>query len=92
MSSRKIACKDHYIDAFGKGIHLHMREKRPKGKHRFTPAKTLLMVHGRDLAALVVIDPARAGYFWMDRLARRGGGETPARGRASSSSPQRRRP
>lgn len=51
MASGKIVCEDHYIDALDSGIRLHVREKRPKGKHRFTPAETLLIVHGRDPAA-----------------------------------------
>ena len=32
MASGKLVCEDHYIDAFDKGIRLHVREKRPRGK------------------------------------------------------------
>ena len=72
MASGKIVCEDHYIDAFDKGIRLHVREKRPRGKRRFTPQETLLLVHGRGPAAPVVFDLPVPGYSWMDRLASRG--------------------
>ncbi|MEE9275334.1 MAG: alpha/beta fold hydrolase [bacterium] len=67
-----IVQEDFFIDALDPGVRLHLREKRPRGKRRFGPAATLLMVHGRMSPGQLAFDFPVSGRSWMDRLAARG--------------------
>lgn len=72
ITSKKIMQQEHFIDSLDQGISLHLREKRPRGKRRFEPDATLLLVHGRGASAPVAFDLPIPGYSWMDYFAARG--------------------
>ncbi len=46
ISSKGVIQKEHFIDALNRGIRLHIREKRLKGKRRLESEAALLLVHG----------------------------------------------
>lgn len=54
------------------GIELFLRNKRPQSLDRFTPARTLLFVHGATYPAHTAFDLPLAGLSWMDYIAGRG--------------------
>ena len=70
--SPAIEARDHFVPSLDKGITVHLYEKRPKGKRRFGPEGTLLLVHGRVAPGPVAFDVRVPGYSWMDYIASRG--------------------
>ncbi|MBM3558115.1 MAG: alpha/beta hydrolase, partial [Alphaproteobacteria bacterium] len=54
------------------GFTLYLRNKRAAGVARFSPGRTVLMVHGATYPSHVMFDAALDGCSWMDRLAARG--------------------
>jgi pimeloyl-ACP methyl ester carboxylesterase len=54
------------------GIEIYVRNKRPADLTRFTPERTLLMVHGSTYPAHTGIDLPLGGVSWMDTIASRG--------------------
>ena len=71
-SSTAIEALDHFIPSLDEGITIHLYEKRPRGKRRFGPEGTLLLVHGRVAPGPVAFDVRVPGYSWMDYIASRG--------------------
>jgi pimeloyl-ACP methyl ester carboxylesterase len=61
-----------FIAAATPGLSLYVREKHPAGMTRFSPARTLLFVHGATYPAETAFDLALDGFSWMDFIARRG--------------------
>tara|TARA_Y100000588_G_scaffold286767_1_gene304753 strand:+ start:5587 stop:6579 length:993 start_codon:yes stop_codon:yes gene_type:complete len=72
MPSPEIITKDYLIDSQDPEIKLHVREKRLKGKRKFTNSETLLMCHGRIGAGPIAFDLPVPGYSWMDYHAGKG--------------------
>ncbi|MFP6869807.1 MAG: alpha/beta fold hydrolase [Nitrospinota bacterium] len=72
MPTRTIVQEDYLIDALDAGIRLHIRQKRPKGKRRFSEAETILLCHGRLAPGPVAFDLPVPGYSWMDDFAAQG--------------------
>jgi len=72
MAPKTIIQKDYFIDALDAGIHLHLRQKRPKGKRRFGGEETVLLCHGRLAPGPVAFDLPVPGYSWMDDIASQG--------------------
>ena len=60
---------------------IYVRNKRPAGMAQFSPAKTVLFVHGATYPSTVTFDYAIDGASWMDVLA--AGGFQPAGSRDS---------
>jgi len=54
------------------GIEIYVRNKRPADLARFTPERTVLMVHGSTYPAHTGIDLPLGGQSWMDYIASRG--------------------
>jgi len=54
------------------GIEIYVRNKRPADLTRFTPERTVLMVHGSTYPAHTGIDLPLGGQSWMDYIASRG--------------------
>jgi pimeloyl-ACP methyl ester carboxylesterase len=54
------------------GIELFLRNKRPENLTAFSPARTLLMVHGATYPAHTAFDLPLGGLSWMDYIAGRG--------------------
>jgi len=54
------------------GIKLFVRNKRPAALNSFSPARTLLYVHGSTYPASTAFDLPIAGCSWMDFIAARG--------------------
>jgi pimeloyl-ACP methyl ester carboxylesterase len=54
------------------GISVYVRNKRPASLARFTPAKTVLFVHGATYPSETAFDLPLAGQSWMDYIARAG--------------------
>jgi pimeloyl-ACP methyl ester carboxylesterase len=54
------------------GIRIYVRNKRPAGMTQFSPAKTVLFVHGATYPAETAFDLKLDGQSWMDYIASRG--------------------
>lgn len=54
------------------GIQIYVRNKRPAGMTQFSPAKTVLFVHGATYPAETAFDLKLDGQSWMDYIASRG--------------------
>jgi pimeloyl-ACP methyl ester carboxylesterase len=54
------------------GISLYIRNKRPKDMTQFSPARTVLFVHGATYPSEVAFDLQVGGMSWMDYIASRG--------------------
>ena len=54
------------------GIQIYVRNKRPAGMTQFSPAKTVLFVHGATYPAETAFDLKLDGQSWMDYIAGRG--------------------
>ena len=64
--------EDCFVSARDAGIKLFVRNKRPAALNTFTPARTLLYVHGSTYPASTAFDLPIAGCSWMDFIAARG--------------------
>ena len=67
-----ISIEDHRIPSDTSGIELHIRNKRPTGMTRFTPATTIVMVHGATYSSGSLYDVPLGGFSFMDYLASEG--------------------
>ncbi|MCU0886925.1 MAG: lysophospholipase [Rubritepida sp.] len=67
-----IESEDLMIPAADAGIELFLRNKRPANLNAFTPARTLLFVHGATYPAHTAFDLPLGGLSWMDYIAGRG--------------------
>ncbi len=54
------------------GIQIYVRNKRPAGMTDFSPAKTVIYVHGATYPAETAFDLQLDGKSWMDYIAERG--------------------
>ncbi len=54
------------------GIEVYVRNKRPAGMSTFTPAKTVIYVHGATYPAETAFDLQLDGQSWMDYIAEKG--------------------
>jgi pimeloyl-ACP methyl ester carboxylesterase len=54
------------------GIEVYVRNKRPTGMATFTPAKTVIYVHGATYPAETAFDLQLDGLSWMDYIAEKG--------------------
>ena len=54
------------------GIQIYVRNKRPAGMTQFSPAKTVIYVHGATYPASTAFDLQLDGLSWMDYIAARG--------------------
>ena len=54
------------------GIQIYVRNKRPAGMTQFSPAKTVLYVHGATYPASTAFDLQLDGLSWMDYIAQQG--------------------
>lgn len=54
------------------GVEVYVRNKRPAGMTTFTPAKTLIYVHGATYPAETAFDLQLNGQSWMDFIAEKG--------------------
>jgi pimeloyl-ACP methyl ester carboxylesterase len=64
--------EEFQVPALDPGIQLYVRNKRPAGMKSFTPAKTVVFVHGATYPAETAFDLQLDGLSWMDYIARRG--------------------
>jgi pimeloyl-ACP methyl ester carboxylesterase len=56
----------------GPGIEIYVRNKRPDSLTTFSPARTLLFVHGSTYPAHTTFDLPLGGESWMESIAARG--------------------
>ncbi len=54
------------------GIQVYVRNKRPAGMTSFSPARTVVFVHGATYPAETAFDLKLGGQSWMDYIASRG--------------------
>ena len=54
------------------GIQIYVRNKRPAGMTQFSPAKTVIYVHGATYPSETAFDLRLDGLSWMDYIAQRG--------------------
>lgn len=64
--------EEHRVPALDAGIELYVRNKRPAGMSTFTPARTVVFVHGATYPAETAFDLPLDGLSWMDYIAQRG--------------------
>ncbi len=67
-----LATEEYMLPTGDAGIEVFLRNKRPEETTRFTPARTLLFVHGATYPAHTAFDLPLGGLSWMDYIASRG--------------------
>jgi pimeloyl-ACP methyl ester carboxylesterase len=67
-----LTTEEMLVPAFDAGIAIYVRNKRPADMRVFSPARTVLFVHGATYPAHVTFDLALDGVSWMDYIAARG--------------------
>ena len=60
------------VPALDAGIELYVRNKRPAAMTSWSPARTVVFVHGATYPAETAFDLALDGQSWMDYIAQRG--------------------
>ncbi len=68
----QLITEDFMVPALDPGIEIFVRNKRPADLAAFTPARTLLFVHGATYPAHTTFDLKIGGVSWMDYIAARG--------------------
>ena len=68
-ASRQIVSKTRLIPAGTPGVQLHLINKRMDDLQRFSPERTLVMVHGATFSSASLFDVAVGGASFMDVLA-----------------------
>jgi pimeloyl-ACP methyl ester carboxylesterase len=68
----KLTTEEFKVPARDAGIEIFVRNKRPAELRAFSPARTLLFVHGATYPAHTTFDLPIDGYSWMDHIAGRG--------------------
>ncbi|MDP6691990.1 MAG: alpha/beta hydrolase [Alphaproteobacteria bacterium] len=63
---------DHKVESSQGGLSLFVRNKHLRDRGDFSPAQTVLFVHGATYPSTVTFDYAMAGESWMDIMARSG--------------------
>lgn len=64
-----IVFEDYRIPSTADGIELYVRNKRPRSMQRFTPERTIVMVHGATFSSGSLYDVPFGGFSFMDYLA-----------------------
>jgi pimeloyl-ACP methyl ester carboxylesterase len=67
-----LVTEDFMVPSGDAGIELFLRNKRPQALNSFSPARTLLFVHGATYPAHTTFDLPLGGLSWMDYIAGRG--------------------
>ena len=67
-----LVTEEFMIPAGDAGIELFLRNKRPENLNAFTPARTVLFVHGATYPAHTAFDLPLGGLSWMDYIAGQG--------------------
>ena len=67
-----VATTDHRVESSQAGLKLFLRNKHLDGRDDFSPARTVLFVHGATYPSTVTFDYAMNGESWMDIMARAG--------------------
>ena len=65
----QIAVTDHQVESSQAGLRLFVRNKHLQGLDKFSPAQTVLFVHGATYPSTVTFDYAIDGESWMDIMA-----------------------
>jgi len=68
----QIAVTDHQVESSQAGLRLFVRNKHLQGLDKFSPAQTVLFVHGATYPSTVTFDYAIDGESWMDIMAKAG--------------------
>jgi pimeloyl-ACP methyl ester carboxylesterase len=69
---RELITHETFVPSEMPGVSLYVREKHPANMTRFTPARTVLFVHGATYPAETAFDLTLDGFSWMDFIARCG--------------------
>ena len=67
-----LVTEEFMIPSGDAGIELFLRNKRPENLKAFTPARTVLFVHGATYPAHTAFDLPLGGLSWMDYIAGQG--------------------
>lgn len=67
-----LSTEEYMLPTGDAGIEIFVRNKRPEDMTAFTPARTLLFVHGATYPADASFDLPLGGLSWMDYIASRG--------------------
>lgn len=67
-----LTTEEMMVPAFDAGIAIYVRNKRPADMRVFSPARTVLYVHGATYPAHATFDLALGDLSWMDYIAARG--------------------
>jgi pimeloyl-ACP methyl ester carboxylesterase len=68
----ELTITDPRVESIAPGLSVFVRNKHLAGREGFTPAQTVLCVHGATYPSTVTFDYALDGGSWMDVLARAG--------------------
>ncbi|MDA1097344.1 MAG: alpha/beta fold hydrolase [Proteobacteria bacterium] len=68
----ELTTTDHRVESSQPDLKLLVRNRRLKDRDAFSPAQTVLFVHGATYPSTVTFDYAMAGGSWMDIMARAG--------------------
>lgn len=71
-SSTNLHMEEHMVPGLDAGIQLYVRNKRPANITQFSPARTVVFVHGATYPAETAFDLKLDGLSWMDYIAQRG--------------------
>ena len=67
-----LTMEEFMVPGLDPGIQVYARNKRPSGMTSFTPAKTVVFVHGATYPSETAFDLVLDGQSWMDYIAQRG--------------------
>jgi pimeloyl-ACP methyl ester carboxylesterase len=68
----QLITEEFYVPAHDAGIRIYVRNKRPAEMTSFSPARTILFVHGATYPAETAFDLRLDGMSWMEFIASRG--------------------
>jgi alpha-beta hydrolase superfamily lysophospholipase len=68
----QVTTEEAMVDSPQAGLKIYVRNKHSADMSRFTPERTLVIVHGATYPAETAFDLALGGTSWMDYIARRG--------------------
>ena len=67
-----LTMEEFMVPGLDAGIQVYVSNKRPSGMTSFTPAKTVVFVHGATYPSETAFDLALDGLSWMEYIAQRG--------------------
>jgi pimeloyl-ACP methyl ester carboxylesterase len=68
----QLVTEEFYVPARDSGIRIYVRNKRPAEMTAFSPARTILFVHGATYPSETAFDLRLDGVSWMEFIASRG--------------------